>query len=59
MGRLSDKGKEGTWIEGRESKEHEHSDGTRGRDVEAHKVVYKERKFIAKKKKVGGNFTNK
>jgi len=40
MGRLSGKGKEGTWLEGKASKEHTHKDGSRGRDVEAFRNTY-------------------
>jgi hypothetical protein len=37
----SDGGKEGTWVEGRESPVHTHNDGTRGTDITAHTNEYK------------------
>lgn len=41
MGWLSDKEKEGEWIEGRESKSHRHEDGSWGRDIYAARVTYR------------------
>ena len=41
MGWLSDKGKEGTWIEGRSTDSHHHKSGGFGRDIRADKVSYR------------------
>jgi len=49
MGWFSDKGKEGTWIEGKVSKEHTHKDGSSGRDVYASKSTYREGNKVSEK----------
>ncbi len=50
MGRIDDKGKQGTWLEGEESKDHTHRDGTRGKDVEAYRNTYKDDKVVHREK---------
>jgi hypothetical protein len=41
VGWLSGNGKEGKWLEGRESHSHQHRDGSYGRDIEAYRVDYR------------------
>lgn len=50
MGWFSDKGKEGTFLEGRASSEHRHKDGSWGRDIEAYRNTYKEGKEVSSEK---------
>lgn len=53
MGRMSDSGKEGRWVEGRASEEHVHNDGTRGRDIEAFTNTYSKGKMVHSEKSDG------
>ena len=46
---LSSGTKQGTFIEGRASKEHTHNDGSSGRDIYAAKVSYKDGEKVAEK----------
>lgn len=41
--------KDGAFIEGRESKEHVHKDGTKGKDTYAAKVTYKGGEKVSEK----------
>lgn len=41
--------KEGTWIEGRASKPHRHSNGTYGRDIYAARVDYRGGRKVSEK----------
>lgn len=41
--------KEGTFIEGRQGKEHTHNDGTTGKDSYAAKVTYKDGEKVSEK----------
>lgn len=41
--------KEGTFIEGRQGKEHQHKDGTTGKDTYAAKVTYKGGEKVSEK----------
>jgi hypothetical protein len=51
MGSLNNKGeKEGRWLEGRQSEEHVHKDGSKGRDVEAFHNTYREGKQVHSEK---------
>lgn len=47
-----DGNKEGTWLEGRESKEHQHKDGTKGTDVEVFRNTYKDGEVVSSEKAV-------
>ncbi|MDD4762195.1 MAG: hypothetical protein PHZ25_04210 [Candidatus Pacebacteria bacterium] len=40
-GHINNQGKQGTFLEGEESKSHTHSDGSRGTDVEAYRNTYR------------------
>lgn len=46
----SDGNKQGTWLEGRESPEHTHNDGTRGTDVEAYRNTYSDGELVSSEK---------
>jgi hypothetical protein len=49
MGHLSEHGKEGTWMEGRASEPHRHSDGTYGRDIYVARVEYRHGQKVSEK----------
>lgn len=49
-GSIDSKGKQGTWLEGEESKEHTHKSGTFGTDVEAYRNTYKDGKIVHREK---------
>lgn len=36
-----EKNREGTWLEGKESRPHDHKDGSYGTDIEAYRNTYK------------------
>ncbi len=51
--------KEGSFIEGRQGKEHTHRDGTTGKDTYAAKVTYKSGKKVDEKNAGWGHVKNK
>lgn len=51
-------GKEGTFIEGRESKTHTHKDGSKGTDTYAAEVVYRDNSVVNEKDSGFGHISN-
>lgn len=49
-GSVDSDGKQGTWLEGEESRSHTHNDGTHGTDIEAFRNTYKDGKVVDREK---------
>lgn len=49
-GHVNSQGKQGTFLEGRESVSHVHSDGSRGRDIEVFRNTYQNNQVVHSEK---------